>query len=541
METHHKILNKICQYMKESTTKAPKASEKLAEKAVAHEIAHELRPLFDSLNDGKKETISMQQVIDRLKEAGISPDDVRLEEELGEYMRKDSRKNPQELSFEDFTKLLQGYSKGLIKKAILKKLSIPDFKDFCADIEQFYNNTKGIKEGETKSKADAKLYAVSVCTVDGQRFKLGDHTESFALQSVCKAINYPIALHERGEEKIHQHVGREPSGRGYNGLVLNQEGLPHNPMINAGAIMVCSLIKPTATVDKRLKHVQDIWSRLCGNTAVGFNKKVFASESSDRNMALAYYMQEKEAFPKDTDLYKAMEFYKKCCSIELNVDQLAMAAATLANGGICPTTGDTVFSPDNVRDCLSLMLSCGMYDYSGEFAFLVGLPAKSGVSGAMMVVVPGLMGIAIYSPPLDELGNPVRGIEFCKELVHAYGFHNYDHIADPAHNKKDPRQPRLQARLEGMINLCWAASEGDLLEVQHLLARGVTPKAANFDKRTPLHLAAAEGYYQVAAYLLKQGADPNAKDRWGHTPLSDALHGGHTKIAGLLRKQGAKA
>lgn len=117
------------------------------------------------------------------------------------------------------------------------------------------------------------------------------------LPNCCRAINYPIALHERGEDKIHQHVGREPSGRGYNGLVLNQEGLPHNPMINAGAIMVCSLIKPNETVDKRLKHVRDTWSRLCGNTLIGFNKRVFASESSDRNMALAYYMQEAAKAP----------------------------------------------------------------------------------------------------------------------------------------------------------------------------------------------------------------------------------------------------
>lgn len=282
--------------------------------------------------------------------------------------------------------------------------------------------------------------------MDGQKFQLGDHTETFALQSVCKAINYPIALHERGEDKVHQHVGREPSGRSYNGLVLNQDDLPHNPMINAGAIMVCSLIKPDQAVDKRLSHVQEIWSRLCANTPVGFDQEVFQSEPMARNMALSYYMKEKGAFPEGTDLYRTMEFYIKCCAIEVTTDQLAMAAASLANGGICPTTGDTIFSPDNVRDCLSLMLSCGMYDYSGEFAFLVGLPAKSGVSGAMMVVVPGLMGIALYSPPLDELGNPVRGVEFCKELINEYSLHKFDHITAPSNHKKDPRKALIQKR-----------------------------------------------------------------------------------------------
>jgi glutaminase len=312
-------------------------------------------------------------------------------------------------------------------------------------------------------------------------------------------------------------------------------------MINAGAIMVCSLIKPDLTVDQRLKHVINVWTRLCGNDRAAFNPEVYKSEPSARNMALSYYMLEQGAFPEDTDLYKTIEFYNKCCSIEMNVDQLAMAAASLANSGICPVTGDVIFSPGDVRDCLSLMLSCGMYDYSGEFAFLIGLPAKSGVSGAMMVVVPGLMGIAIYSPPLDSSGNPVRGIEFCKELVNVYSFHKYDHVIDPAIGKKDPRQTRLRSRLEGMINLCWAASQGDLNEVRNLLALGISAEAENFDGRTALHLAAAEGHYKVVEYLLKMGSNPSAKDRWGHIPLDDALRGNHTRVAGLLRKKGAGA
>jgi glutaminase len=524
-------------------TKKESSSTSPAEKAIARELEHELRPLFDSLDSAGKGQVPMQQVLDRLREAGISSQDVRLEKRLASYLGKGRKQDPQALSFDDFTRLLEGRSSELIKKALLNKLSIPDFKEFCRDIEKYYNKTKGITEGEADSKAEAKLYGLSVCTIDGQVFQLGDHEEKFMLQSACKSINYAIALHERGEEKVHKHVGREPSGREYNGLVLNQDGLPHNPMINAGAIMTCSLIKPELTVAKRLKHVMDIWSRMCGGCGpIDYNRALFSrgEMGSSRNMALSYYMKEKEAFPEDTDLYQTIEFYRKCCSIEVNANQLAMAAATLANGGVCPTTGDSIFRPDDVRDCLSLMLSCGMYDYSGEFAFLVGLPAKSGVSGAMMVVVPGLLGLAIYSPPIDELGNSVRGVEFCKHLVKEYSFHIYDHVVDPAHEKKDPRRPRLQAQLESMIALCWAASQGDLLEVQLLLARGISANAPNFDKRSPLHLAAAEGHYSVADYLLQQGANPRAKDRWGRSPLQDALEGGHTKVAALLRKHGGE-
>ncbi len=528
--------------MKDGTKEANTKNKTLAEKAVSHEIEHELRPLFDSLDSSKKGSVTMQQVLDRLAEAGIRSNDVRLEKDLEKYLQKENRKDLQELHFEDFLKLIQGKTSGLIKKAILKKLSIPDFQEFSKDIEKFYKQTKSITEGKS-DKGQEKLYAVSVCTVDGQKLQLGDHEETFPLQSVCKAINYTIALHERGEDKVHRHVGREPSGRGYNGLVLNEEGLPHNPMINAGAIVTCSLIKPELPVEKRLKHVTDTWFRICGGTPVGMNKKIAEADvkSSSRNMALSYYMMEKGAFPESTDIYDTMSLYLKCCAIELNIDQLAMAAATLANGGVCPTTGEKIFSPDNVKDTLSLMLSCGMYDYSGEFAFLVGLPAKSGVSGAMMVVVPGLMGIAIYSPPLDDMGNPVRGVAFCKELVKVYSLHKYDHVVDPAHEKKDPRLPRLQSHLAGAVHLCWAASQGDLREVQQLLAQGITAEAENFDKRTPLHLAAAEGHYAVVEYLLERGADPNAKDRWGHTPLADAQHGTHKKVAALLRKKGGEA
>lgn len=428
--------------MKDRTSNSSKSMKRNEDKSIENPSASELRTLYDSLLKENKTTVSIQQVLENLSDMGISSDDERLKDTIGKYQHKGGKEETIDLKFQDFTELLEGDSSGFLQKAVSKKLSIPDFSGFCRDIEKYYHNTKSIKKGEAKNETDAKLYAISVCTVDGQQFQIGDHGAGFELQSVCKAINYPIALHERGEDKVHKHVGREPSGRSYNGLVLNQDGLPHNPMINAGAIMICSLIKPGKSTDERLGHVEEIWSRLCGNTTVRLNKKGYKPEPSARNMALSYYMKDQNAFPEGADLYEDIAFYGKCCSIEITNEQLAMAAASLANGGICPATGDKIFSPDNVRDSLSLMLSCGMYDYSGEFAFLVGLPAKSGVSGAMMVVVPGLMGIAIYSPPLDELGNPVRGVEFCKELVKEYSLHKFDHVADPENNKKDPRQPR---------------------------------------------------------------------------------------------------
>jgi glutaminase len=316
--------------------------------------------------------------------------------------------------------------------------NLADFDEFINDIKKIYKNTKKLTGGKINSKGGKDAYAISICTVKGQQFKIGNHHSKFVLQSVSKAINYAIALHEVGEEKVHQHVGREPSGRGYNGLVLNNEDLPHNPMINAGAIMVCSLIQPQSPLEDRIQYILNVWKKITGGENLKFreDKMSFDEPSHLRNMAISYYMKEKGAFPKDADIYETIELYKRCNLIEMNVDQLAIAGATLANGGVCPLNKERIFNDDDIRDTLSLMLSCGMYDYSGEFAFLVGLPAKSGVSGALMVIVPGLLAIAIYSPPIEEHGNSVRGVAFCLELVKQYNFHKYDHITESHSEKK---------------------------------------------------------------------------------------------------------
>ena len=137
-----------------------------------------------------------------------------------------------------------------------------------------------------------------------------------------------------------------------------------------------------------------------------------------------------------------------------------------------------------------------MYDFSGEFAFTIGLPAKSGVSGAMMIVVPNVMGVCTWSPRLDRLGNSVRGIEFCKELVGRFNFHNYDNLTGIS-NKKDPRLQRIVSEGEMITTMIWAASKGDLTVVQHLIARGADINRADYDGRTPLHLAASEGRAEV--------------------------------------------
>jgi glutaminase len=334
----------------------------------------------------------------------------------------------------------------LVERALRDELVIPDFASFASEIREIVEATRPLEGGAVATyipqlaRVPASQYGMALCTIDGQRFAVGDSDVEFTAQSCMKPVNYCIALEELGEESVHATVGREPSGRGFNELTLNSENRPHNPMLNAGAIAICSLIRRQMSLAERFDHVMGFWSDLAGGQRAGFSNAVYLSEKEmgDRNYALGYFMKEKRVFPEGTDLLRTLEFYFQCCAIEATCKRMAVIAATLANGGLCPTTGRRVLRSSTVRNCLSLMYSCGMYDFSGEFAFSIGLPAKSAVSGALMVVVPNVLGLCTWSPRLGALGNSVRGIAFCRELVRRFTFHNYDGLAGSLESKRDP-------------------------------------------------------------------------------------------------------
>lgn len=242
-----------------------------------------------------------------------------------------------------------------------------------------------------------------------------------------------------------------------------------------------------------------------GGEYLGFNNAVFLSEreAADRNYALGFYMREHKCFPEGTNLKECMDYYFQVCSMETNCEATAVMAATLANGGICPVSGEKVLKSDSVRDVLSLMHSCGMYDYSGQFAFKVGLPAKSGVSGCIILVVPNVLGMCIWSPPLDALGNTVRGVAFCQELVEVFNFHKYDNLRHASH-KIDPRRHRYETKGLNIVNLLFAAASGDVTSMRRLHLSGMDMSAMDYDGRTAVHLAAAEGHLECVEYLLQQ-------------------------------------
>jgi glutaminase len=491
-----------------------------------------------------QQRVPLIELLARIRTAGIGTDDPRVGDVLADLTDADGVDGGR-LTSDQFSAVCDA-SGGLIARALRGELVVPDFPRLEGELRDMYATVAGNKGGAVADyipqlkRVDPEKFGIAVCTVDGQRFSIGDTNDLFCVQSICKPVNYSLALEEHGAQAVHRHVGREPSGRGFNELSLTHDGLPHNPMINSGAIMTCSLLRSRDELADRFDHVAATWRRLSGSNRVGFNNSVYLSErrTADRNFALGYFMREHGAFPEGTDLLETLEFYFQCCSIELDAQGLATVAATFANAGINPLTNEAVFKPSTARYCLSLMSSCGMYDYSGEFAFTIGLPAKSGVSGGLMLVVPGVMGVCIWSPRLDPVGNSVRGVAFCKELVTRYNFHVFDSLTvgeDTA--KRDPRRKKNEAAINATMRLLYAASQGDLDELRAVLASRADPNAADYDGRTALHLAASEGHLTAVRFLIGAGARPAVTDRWAGTPLTDARRAKHTAVVAFLQSQ----
>ena len=493
------------------------------------------KKIFKAICD-KSNHITKVDILDCLHSAGIVNDDQRI---------KNLMLNLEDLSKVDKIDLKQfmeisSDSIGTIEKSINKGFIIPDFEAFRDEITAIFEETKKNKLGKNASyipqleRVDPELFAVSFCSIDGQMITLGDYTHPYCVQSTSKAITYCIATELNGEDKVHEHVGREPSGVTFNAIALNKYERPHNPMINSGAIMTCSLIKPELNLADRFEYITQIWQNLSGGECVGFDNATYHSEkeTADRNYALAHFMKEVGAFPKGTDIHNTLDFYFQTCSIQVNAKKMSKIMSTLANGGICPLTNKKIFSPTTIRNSLSMMYSCGMYDFSGEYAFSVGLPAKSGVSGALVIAIPNVGGFAIFSPRLDNNHNSVRGVEFSRRLVEKFSFHNYDQIDN--NNKINPIENRMMVESNLTFELIWAARMGDITEVRRNIALGADVNKGDYDNRTALHLAAAEGQENVVKYLLDKGADANAKDRWKLRPIDDAKINNYDSIVEIL-------
>jgi len=258
-------------------------------------------------------------------------------------------------------------------------------------------------------------FGICIATVDGFVYEVGDTRLPFTIQSISKPFTYALALADRGSGAVAEKIDVEPSGEPFNEISLDpRTERPRNPMINAGAITAASLVAGP-DLDTRFERIRAAYSRYAGRDLT-FNRSVYESESrtGHRNRAIGHMLRSFDIITGDPD--EAVDLYFRQCSVDVTCRDLSVMAATMANNGVNPVTRETVLDPALVERVLSVMSTCGMYDAAGKWVYEVGLPAKSGVGGGIIAVLPGQIGIAVYSPRLDEHGNSVRGVEACRAL-----------------------------------------------------------------------------------------------------------------------------
>nr|WP_245599990.1 glutaminase A [Embleya scabrispora] len=327
-----------------------------------------------------------------------------------------------------------------------------------ASLAEIHDRLGAIADGEVAdyipqlASADPRTFGLALVSMSGHCYSAGDIDEPFSIQSVSKPFVYALALSELGPAEVSRRVGAEPSGEAFNAISLEPgTGRPANPMVNAGAIVTTSLV-PAADPRDRFERILACLSAFAGRS-LDVDEDVYRSEveTGDRNRALAYLMRGAGSLSGDVD--ETVRTYFRQCSIRVRVADLAVMAATLANGGVNPVTGDRVIAEPVAVRALAVMATCGMYDTAGEWLLRVGLPAKSGVSGGLIACSPARFGIAVHSPPLDRAGNPVRGVVALTELSQRFALHLMHqpgrHIATVTEVTTALDQPSFRARTPG--------------------------------------------------------------------------------------------
>jgi glutaminase len=283
-----------------------------------------------------------------------------------------------------------------------------------ASVREAYENFRTDTNGKNAdyipylAQVDSKLFGIAVVTTDNQVFTLGDVNYSFSIQSISKVYTLALAMGELGADKLFEHIGSEPTGRAFNSVsaVVDMPTHTGNPLVNAGAIATTSLISGK-NADEKWNKILSFYSRVAGEK-LSLIDEVYRSEAATNtgNKALAMLLAKYERIYADP--IESVDIYTKQCSVGVNAAQLARMGATLANHGINPVTGEQIIKRQDIPYILATMTMAGLYDSSGGWAWHVGLPAKSGVGGGIVAVVPGKGAIAVFAPPLDEAGNSVK-------------------------------------------------------------------------------------------------------------------------------------
>ena len=267
---------------------------------------------------------------------------------------------------------------------------------------------------------DRDLVGISVQTADGQRLSAGDAQTRFTVQSIAKVVALALALQDRGEKYLFSgRVGLEPTGDPFNSIIrLETDKKPYNPFINAGAIAVVGAIKGRTGTEK-FERLFRFFEKLCGSKGISLCWEAYLSEreTGDKNRALAYHLKATKML--EGDVGENLDVYFRMCSLYVTAEDIAHLALVLANRGVDPVTGERLMAAEHARIIRTLMVTCGMYEGSGEFAVKVGFPSKSGVGGGIASAMLDRMGIGVFGPALDDRGNSVAGIAVLEYLSKA--------------------------------------------------------------------------------------------------------------------------
>ena len=272
-------------------------------------------------------------------------------------------------------------------------------------------------------KADPMGLGAVIADVHGNISYAGDHDQLFTMQSISKVVTLSLALLELGEEVVFSRVGMEAVADPFNSIMrleMDKPHRPHNPFINSGAIVLASIL-PYSDSDAKMDAILDLARQLTGNPSIHVNEEVYLSEkfTGERNRALAYFLSSTQGMEGDVE--EVLDVYFQHCSIDITAKDLAVMGATLARDGHNPYTGEEVLSEEICRTVRALMVTCGAYDGSGEFAVRIGMPCKSGVGGGIMASLPGMMGIGVFGPALDHRGNSLAGAKILQMLSEEEG------------------------------------------------------------------------------------------------------------------------
>jgi len=312
--------------------------------------------------------------------------------------------------------------------------------DAQSAVNAAYTKYKGLKEGANAdyipalAKVDPNLFGIALITVDGKTTTAGDLTSEVSIQSISKVFTLANVLQESGSKLIMDTVGVDATGRVFNSIeaIEQYKGKEMNPLVNPGAIATTSFVKG-ANPDEMWNKIIRTYNDFAGRQ-LSVNQEVYKSESdtNQRNQAIAQLMSAYGVLKGDPKV--ATDLYTRQCSVNVNAKDLATMAATLANGGRNPLTGKQVIEPGHVAEILAVMSTAGLYDDSGKWLFLTGLPGKSGVGGGLIAVSPGRFGVAAISPPLDKAGNSVRAQRAITDISNALHGNPYFYSSAPKTN-----------------------------------------------------------------------------------------------------------